>query len=149
MLYTWNWCYMLNIFYKATHSTSLGLMLSMYLSKKQLISHFKNQRPAFYPGMCSYIETVNAHACSHVKCCLVFFSLKVEEAEQVYLLMKEEYRISRNVRLSWFLNRLNQVVRPSPLSELVRDRLVWFHNRLIGFIMTRCEYLEKRVISFW
>ncbi|KAF4111825.1 hypothetical protein G5714_006620 [Onychostoma macrolepis] len=46
---------------------------------------------------------------------------EVEEAEQVYLLMKEEYRISRNVRLSWFLNRLNQVVRPSPLSELLKS----------------------------
>uniref|UniRef100_A0A672L0D1 SZT2 subunit of KICSTOR complex n=1 Tax=Sinocyclocheilus grahami TaxID=75366 RepID=A0A672L0D1_SINGR len=45
----------------------------------------------------------------------------VEEAEQVYLLMKEEYRISRNVRLSWFLNRLNQVVRSSPPSELLKS----------------------------
>ncbi|XP_043097535.1 KICSTOR complex protein SZT2-like [Puntigrus tetrazona] len=46
---------------------------------------------------------------------------EVEEAEQVYLLMKEEHRISRNVRLSWFLHRLNQVVRPSPLSELLKS----------------------------
>ncbi|KAL1273378.1 hypothetical protein QQF64_029240, partial [Cirrhinus molitorella] len=46
---------------------------------------------------------------------------EVEEAEQVYLLMKEEYRISRNVRLSWFLNRLNQVIRPSPPSELLKS----------------------------
>ncbi|XP_052454907.1 KICSTOR complex protein SZT2 isoform X6 [Carassius gibelio] len=46
---------------------------------------------------------------------------EVEEAEQVYLLMKEEYRISRNVRLSWFLNRLNQVVRPAPPSELLKS----------------------------
>uniref|UniRef100_A0A8C1X6M6 SZT2 n=1 Tax=Cyprinus carpio TaxID=7962 RepID=A0A8C1X6M6_CYPCA len=46
---------------------------------------------------------------------------EVEEAEQVYLLMKEEYRISRNVRLSWFLSRLNQVVRPSPPSELLKS----------------------------
>ncbi|XP_039512384.1 KICSTOR complex protein SZT2 isoform X12 [Pimephales promelas] len=46
---------------------------------------------------------------------------EVEEAEHVYLLMKEEYRISRNVRLSWFLSRLNQVVRPSPPSELLKS----------------------------
>ncbi|XP_051752383.1 KICSTOR complex protein SZT2-like isoform X3 [Ctenopharyngodon idella] len=46
---------------------------------------------------------------------------EVEEAEQVYLLMKEEYRISRNVRLSWFLGHLNQVVRPSPQSELLKS----------------------------
>ncbi|XP_051567306.1 KICSTOR complex protein SZT2 isoform X8 [Myxocyprinus asiaticus] len=46
---------------------------------------------------------------------------EVEEAEQVYLLMKEEYRISRNVRLSWFLNRLNQVIRPCPQSELLKS----------------------------
>uniref|UniRef100_A0A673A1Y6 SZT2 subunit of KICSTOR complex n=1 Tax=Sphaeramia orbicularis TaxID=375764 RepID=A0A673A1Y6_9TELE len=36
----------------------------------------------------------------------------VEEADQIYLLMKEEYRISRNVRLAWFLSKLNQVIWP-------------------------------------
>uniref|UniRef100_A0A3B3BJH5 Uncharacterized protein n=1 Tax=Oryzias melastigma TaxID=30732 RepID=A0A3B3BJH5_ORYME len=35
---------------------------------------------------------------------------QVEEADHVYLLMKEDYRISRNVRLAWFLGRLNQVL---------------------------------------
>ncbi|KAG9341530.1 hypothetical protein JZ751_019035 [Albula glossodonta] len=44
---------------------------------------------------------------------------EVEEADQVYLLMKEEYRISRNVRLAWFLSKLNQVIRPTPKTELV------------------------------
>lgn len=44
---------------------------------------------------------------------------EVEEADQVYLLMKEEYRISRNVRLAWFLGKLNQVIWPAPKSELV------------------------------
>lgn len=66
---------------------------------------------------------------------MVFFCLKVEEAEQVYLLMKEEYRISRNVRLSWFLSRLNQVVRPSPQSELVRERVSLFSGRLMAFAL--------------
>uniref|UniRef100_A0A4W4EYJ1 SZT2 subunit of KICSTOR complex n=1 Tax=Electrophorus electricus TaxID=8005 RepID=A0A4W4EYJ1_ELEEL len=37
----------------------------------------------------------------------------VEEADQVYLLMKAEHQISRNVRLSWFLSRLQQTIRPS------------------------------------
>uniref|UniRef100_A0A3B4V334 Uncharacterized protein n=1 Tax=Seriola dumerili TaxID=41447 RepID=A0A3B4V334_SERDU len=37
----------------------------------------------------------------------------VEEADQIYLLMKEEYRISRNVRLAWFLGKLNQVIWPA------------------------------------
>ncbi|KAI7807837.1 KICSTOR complex protein SZT2 isoform X9 [Triplophysa rosa] len=46
---------------------------------------------------------------------------EVEEAEQVYLLMKEQYRISRNVRLSWFLSRLNQVIRPCSQSELLKS----------------------------
>uniref|UniRef100_A0A8D3E146 SZT2 subunit of KICSTOR complex n=1 Tax=Scophthalmus maximus TaxID=52904 RepID=A0A8D3E146_SCOMX len=36
----------------------------------------------------------------------------VEEADQIYLLMKEEYRISRNVRLAWFLGKLNQIIWP-------------------------------------
>ncbi|XP_048108666.1 KICSTOR complex protein SZT2 isoform X5 [Alosa alosa] len=43
---------------------------------------------------------------------------EVEEADQVFLLMKEEYRISRNVRLAWFLSKLNQVIQPSPKAEL-------------------------------
>lgn len=52
--------------------------------------------------------------------CVRFVLLpQVEEADQVYLLMNENYHISRNVRLSWFLNRLNQVIRPSPKFELV------------------------------
>uniref|UniRef100_A0A3B5B4W1 SZT2 subunit of KICSTOR complex n=1 Tax=Stegastes partitus TaxID=144197 RepID=A0A3B5B4W1_9TELE len=37
---------------------------------------------------------------------------EVEEADQIYLLMKEDYRISRNVRLAWFLGKLNQVIWP-------------------------------------
>jgi hypothetical protein len=32
------------------------------------------------------------------------------EAEQIYLLMKKEYRISRNTRAQWYFNHLNQVV---------------------------------------
>uniref|UniRef100_A0A4W3GX49 SZT2 subunit of KICSTOR complex n=1 Tax=Callorhinchus milii TaxID=7868 RepID=A0A4W3GX49_CALMI len=44
---------------------------------------------------------------------------KVEEAGQVFLLMKKEYRISRNVRLAWFLSKLNQYIRPTPQSELI------------------------------
>ncbi|KAJ8418574.1 hypothetical protein AAFF_G00000730 [Aldrovandia affinis] len=46
---------------------------------------------------------------------------EVEEADQVYLLMKEEYRISRNVRLAWFLSKLNQVIRPTPETELLNS----------------------------
>ncbi|KAJ8276956.1 hypothetical protein GJAV_G00069790 [Gymnothorax javanicus] len=46
---------------------------------------------------------------------------EVEEAGHVYLLMKEEYRISRNVRLAWFLSKLNQVIRPTPTAELLNS----------------------------
>ncbi|KAM9483302.1 KICSTOR complex protein SZT2 isoform 12-T12 [Clarias gariepinus] len=46
---------------------------------------------------------------------------EVEEADQVYLLMNENYHISRNVRLSWFLSRLNQVIWPSPKFELLKS----------------------------
>ncbi|XP_040895618.1 KICSTOR complex protein SZT2 [Toxotes jaculatrix] len=44
---------------------------------------------------------------------------EVEEADQIYLLMKEEYRISRNVRLAWFLGKLNQVIWPASKPELL------------------------------
>lgn len=49
---------------------------------------------------------------------------KVEEADHIYLLMKEEYRISRNVRLAWFLGKLNQVIWPASKPELVS----WKHD---------------------
>ncbi|XP_070816668.1 KICSTOR complex protein SZT2 isoform X4 [Chaetodon trifascialis] len=46
---------------------------------------------------------------------------EVEEADQIYLLMKEEYRISRNVRLAWFLGKLNQVIWPASTPELLNS----------------------------
>lgn len=55
----------------------------------------------------------------HSSTCLYASSHEVEEADQIYLLMKEEYRISRNVRLAWFIGKLNQVVWPASKPELV------------------------------
>lgn len=52
-------------------------------------------------------------SCSHV------WHHQVGEADRIYLLMKEEYRISRNVRLAWFLGKLNQVIWPASKPELV------------------------------
>ncbi|XP_075935279.1 KICSTOR complex protein SZT2 isoform X5 [Anarhichas minor] len=46
---------------------------------------------------------------------------EVEEADRIYLLMKEEYRISRNVRLAWFLGKLNQVIWPTSKPELLNS----------------------------
>ncbi|XP_073499754.1 KICSTOR complex protein SZT2 isoform X2 [Phyllobates terribilis] len=43
---------------------------------------------------------------------------EVEEAGQVFLLMKKDYRISRNVRLAWFLSNLHQSISSVPESEL-------------------------------
>ncbi|XP_012377406.2 KICSTOR complex protein SZT2 isoform X2 [Dasypus novemcinctus] len=43
---------------------------------------------------------------------------EVEEAGQVFLLMKKDYRISRNVRLAWFLNHLHQTVQATPQEML-------------------------------
>ncbi|KAF7203797.1 KICSTOR complex protein SZT2 isoform X2 [Nothobranchius furzeri] len=44
---------------------------------------------------------------------------EVEEADQIYLLMKEDYRISRNVRLAWFLGKLNHVIWPASMPEVL------------------------------
>jgi hypothetical protein len=49
----------------------------------------------------------------------------VEEAGQVFLLMKKDYRISRNVRLAWFLNHLHQTVQATPQELLVRPSDEW------------------------
>uniref|UniRef100_A0A8C6DFR9 SZT2 subunit of KICSTOR complex n=1 Tax=Moschus moschiferus TaxID=68415 RepID=A0A8C6DFR9_MOSMO len=46
---------------------------------------------------------------------------EVEEAGQVFLLMKKDYRISRNVRLAWFLNHLHQTVQATPQEMLLKS----------------------------
>ncbi|XP_051929765.1 KICSTOR complex protein SZT2 isoform X2 [Hippocampus zosterae] len=46
---------------------------------------------------------------------------EVEDAEHIYLLMKEEYRISRNVRLAWFLGKLNQTICPASQLDLLNS----------------------------
>ncbi|XP_066857271.1 KICSTOR complex protein SZT2 isoform X1 [Anser cygnoides] len=46
---------------------------------------------------------------------------EVEEAGHVFLLMKKDYRISRNVRLAWVLSRLHQVIWALPEPELVNS----------------------------
>ncbi|KAL7985176.1 hypothetical protein Chor_003746 [Crotalus horridus] len=43
---------------------------------------------------------------------------EIEEAGQVFLLMKKDYRISRNVRLAWFLGHLHQVICSLSEAEL-------------------------------
>uniref|UniRef100_A0A3B3Y715 Uncharacterized protein n=1 Tax=Poecilia mexicana TaxID=48701 RepID=A0A3B3Y715_9TELE len=49
------------------------------------------------------------------------------QADQIFLLMKEDYRISRNVRLAWFLRNLNQIIWPASTSELAAGggAMVW------------------------
>ncbi|XP_052033126.1 KICSTOR complex protein SZT2 isoform X1 [Apodemus sylvaticus] len=46
---------------------------------------------------------------------------EVEEAGQVFLLMKKDYRISRNVRLAWFLSHLHQTVQATPQELLLQS----------------------------
>ncbi|XP_011934510.1 PREDICTED: protein SZT2 isoform X19 [Cercocebus atys] len=53
---------------------------------------------------------------------LLSLSQMVEEAGQVFLLMKKDYRISRNVRLAWFLNHLHQTVQATSQEVLVSPR---------------------------
>ncbi|KAB7502634.1 Protein SZT2 [Armadillidium nasatum] len=40
------------------------------------------------------------------------------EAQECYILMKKEYRISRNIRAEWYLNRINSLVTISRKSHL-------------------------------
>lgn len=73
---------------------------------------------------------------AHIYVCI----FKVEEADHIYLLMKEEYRISRNVRLAWFLGKLNQVIWPASKPELVSVKHDSTHLLLIFIVLnqTRC-----------
>lgn len=61
------------------------------------------------------------------------FLPQVEEAGHVFLLMKKDYRISRNVRLAWVLSRLHQVIWAVPEPELVSwcPRAGWCHHGLM------------------
>lgn len=65
------------------------------------------------------IEKTHGHIFLQSNGFVVFFNLQIEEAGQVFLLMKKDYRISRNVRLAWFLGHLHQVICSMSEAELV------------------------------
>ncbi|XP_038066587.1 KICSTOR complex protein SZT2-like [Patiria miniata] len=44
------------------------------------------------------------------------------EAEEVYVLMKEEYRISRNIRASWFFGNLNKEIKIKSDQDLITSK---------------------------
>lgn len=44
---------------------------------------------------------------------------KIKEASDVYVLMTDKYRISRNMRAQWYLNHLNTTVKIEPKKSLV------------------------------
>ncbi|CAB1324041.1 unnamed protein product [Coregonus sp. 'balchen'] len=75
---------------------------------------------------------------------------EVEEADQVYLLMKEEYRISRNVRLAWFLGKLNQLNSENELDLLSILPKGWqtdFSPSTLPYLLvpsTRVTFLARR-----
>lgn len=51
----------------------------------------------------------------------------VPNAKEIYLLMKKEYRISRNIRASWYFKHLNTImsfVPPTSLSDLSQEELI-------------------------
>ena len=41
--------------------------------------------------------------------------MEVLEGEQIYLLMKKEYRLSRNTRALWYFSHINKEIRVSNL----------------------------------
>ncbi|XP_071952903.1 KICSTOR complex protein SZT2-like isoform X2 [Antedon mediterranea] len=43
------------------------------------------------------------------------------DAEEVYLLMKKEYRISRNIRANWFFGNLNKQIKAKSEDELLKS----------------------------
>ena len=52
------------------------------------------------------------------------------EAEQVFLLMRKEYRISRNVRAQWYFNHLDHVIQVPKRHHLVSPG---HDRRLVAF----------------
>jgi len=46
--------------------------------------------------------------------------MDILEARFIYLLMKKEYRISRSIRMQWFLEQLNKTITVPHSEDLVR-----------------------------
>ena len=44
---------------------------------------------------------------------------QVVDAREVYVLMRSEYRVSRNTRASWFFKNLNKVLDFTPVTHKV------------------------------
>ena len=76
----------------------------------------------------------------------IYFLFSQEcEAGEVYLLMKEEYRISRNIRASWFFGNLNKEIKVKASEDLVSRPMIglewnWLkdlvqqHHRLLACV---------------
>ena len=57
--------------------------------------------------------------------------VEVLEGEQIYLLMKKEYRLSRNTRALWYFSHINKEIRVSNLHLYVDTNCVkQLHPRL-------------------
>lgn len=68
---------------------------------------------------------------------------QVEEAGHAFLLMKKDYRISRNVRLAWVLSRLHQVIWAVPEPELVSRCQGWMVSPRPGVASWCCATQEQ------
>lgn len=80
------------------------------------------------------------------------FSPQVEEAGHVFLLMKKDYRISRNVRLAWVLSRLHQVIWAVPEPELVSwcHGAGWCHRGLmwqVGSALLMSSWTLQKILT--
>ena len=52
----------------------------------------------------------------------LYYTFKLKpDASQIYLLTGKNYRISRSIKVSWFLDNFNKVVAPNPNDVIVSN----------------------------
>ena len=67
---------------------------------------------------------------------------EVLEGEQIYLLMKKEYRLSRNTRALWYFSHINKEIR---VSRAICNFMSQQHLRLV----TDKTWLSSQEILMW
>ena len=72
--------------------------------------------------------------------------VEVLEGEQIYLLMKKEYRLSRNTRALWYFSHINKEIRVSSVmynSHLYVDTIS-SNNCISGYQQTKLGRVHRR-----
>ena len=72
--------------------------------------------------------------------------VEVLEGEQIYLLMKKEYRLSRNTRALWYFSHINKEIR---VSGVMCNSQHYMLTHLYLRLVTDKTWQSSQEISMW